>query len=650
VREPDEWHLGLESQGARATPPTTPTPVVPLPNLSEARLERPIYVVTAERLGWFLVVVYALVTRFGALTMRPLSESEARQALSAADIATNGLFSIATRADPAGGWLRAIEAGIFAYTGASDYAARVAFAWFALALVLIPLALRPYLGRAGSLGFAALLALSPTVTYFSRSTSAIVPAMALILAAIALGFSVARSPAMWKAIALGLVIAFALATDPTVLAATIVFVVILAILAIHTAASSGHAWTRLRVWWERRSSWAVAGVIVAVVALLVLDGPVLGRAILSPRIVASDFASWLRDLFEVPSGRTGEISVVAGLRSYRWIFAFYEFATVLLAAAGAILFVLLRIRSRAGVVAFLWTLFASIFFFLAPAHDPRSSVAIVVPAAMLAGAGVEWMHHTRAWRAIRHPIFVLAALTIYQQILMNFVAYAPSTGAARWATAMNLFAGEPATTIETPAECWRAHEMVAPAATVFFVLDEPVFGWYLRDLKRANDPNSADLIVAQGDAAQLPSARDTFTFSFADSWNPSETTPSLAAAIRLFLSGRAWSDVVRHEVRMDFRAQHDLSASSTEPTHIFAPAPSASPVASPAASTQASANASPSAAPSANPTPAPSPSVAEAAPTPTPAPPTRTPAPSASSTASAAPASSASATSEGKQN
>lgn len=650
MREPDEWHLGLESPGAHATPTIAPSPAVPPPDLSEVRLERPIYVVTAERLGWFLVAAYALVTRFGALNLRPLSQSEARQALSAVDIATNGLFSITAHADSAGGWLRALEAGIFAYAGASDYTARVAFAWLALALVLIPLALRPYLGRAGALGFAALLALSPTITHFSRSSSSVVPAMALILAAIALGLSVARSPAAWKAIALGLAIAFALATDPTVLAATMAFVVILAILAIHGAVSSGHGWTRLRVWWERRSGLAVAGVIVAVVALLLLDGPFLGRAILSPRTVASDFASWLRELVETPAGQIGGISISAGLRSYRWIFAFYEFATVLLAGAGAILFLLFRIRSRAGVIAFLWTLLASIFFLLAPRHDPRSAAAIIVPAAMLAGAGIEWMHHTRAWRAIRHPILVLAALTIYQQILTNFVAYAPSTGAARWATQMNLFASEPATTIETPAECWRAHEMIAPAATVFFALDEPVLGWYLRDLKRANDPNSADLIVAPLDSPQLPSARDTFAFSFADSWNPSETIPTTASAIKFFLSGRAWSDVVRHEVRMDVRVQAASAGASAEPTLIFAPAASASPAASPAPSIQASPNSSPSPVPSANPTPAPSPSISGATPTPASVPPTPTPAPSASATTSAGPSPSTSAASEGKRN
>src|ERR1700687_2613114 len=85
----DQWRLGeeldapLEEHEAKPQPSRAPT----VSNLSRDRLTRPVYVLTAEHLGWGLVAVYALITRVMALGARPLDPDEARRALAALAIA-----------------------------------------------------------------------------------------------------------------------------------------------------------------------------------------------------------------------------------------------------------------------------------------------------------------------------------------------------------------------------------------------------------------------------------------------------------------------------------------------------------------------------------------------------------------------------------
>ena len=57
---------------------------------------------------------------------------------------------------------------IFLVVGDSDFTARIGYALFGTALVGIPYFLRDYIGRAGALLTGVMLALSPTLLYFSR--------------------------------------------------------------------------------------------------------------------------------------------------------------------------------------------------------------------------------------------------------------------------------------------------------------------------------------------------------------------------------------------------------------------------------------------------------------------------------------------------
>src|SRR5216683_7820572 len=127
----DQWHLGeeldapLEDQEPQPPPSRAPT----VSNLSRDRLTRPVYVVTAEHLGWSLVVVYAVITRLMALGARPFDPEEARRALAALAISKHGLGGVN------GSWITILQGWVFAELGAHDATARIVVALCGLILV-----------------------------------------------------------------------------------------------------------------------------------------------------------------------------------------------------------------------------------------------------------------------------------------------------------------------------------------------------------------------------------------------------------------------------------------------------------------------------------------------------------------------------------
>ena len=135
-RDIDEWRLGLEP-GEPHHPPPPPAPPVQAPpprDLSDDRLDAPLYVLTVEHLGWAIIALYALLTRLGGLGLRPLSAVEAMDGLFARDLASHGLGALAMN-PPSSGWLDPLRAGVFLAFGASDFGARIVAAIFGLLLI-----------------------------------------------------------------------------------------------------------------------------------------------------------------------------------------------------------------------------------------------------------------------------------------------------------------------------------------------------------------------------------------------------------------------------------------------------------------------------------------------------------------------------------
>ncbi|MHB8384032.1 MAG: hypothetical protein ACYDC3_17020, partial [Candidatus Binataceae bacterium] len=170
-RGPDDWRLGIDPADRAAHLEPAPAPPRAEPEAQSAgvhsarRLERPLFTVTAEHLGWILVAAYTVLTRLAALGTRPMFPGEAARALGEYALASGTPFPPA--AAPALGWVGLAQIGIFHGFGVSDMSARGVAGLSALLILFAAFALRGAIGRAGALALAAMLAISPTMLYCS---------------------------------------------------------------------------------------------------------------------------------------------------------------------------------------------------------------------------------------------------------------------------------------------------------------------------------------------------------------------------------------------------------------------------------------------------------------------------------------------------
>ena len=534
----DEWRLddkSIERAGhePRLVPLTTETAV----NLSHERLTRAVYVVTAEHLGWYLVAVYALVTRAIALGARPLDAVDARDALAALAMAAHGSAALASGAGLHASWVAILQGWIFAAAGATDATSRIVVMLCGLLMVASGFAMRPFIGRAGALAFAALIAISPSVTYFSRGGSTAIASIAFMMIAIAIAETMRRQPGLVRAAGLGVAIALWLSADPIGYVTAAAMIVSLIFVGAGDAMRIDHLRLRLRVSWERRRVLVIVCAIVAAGLWLLLTTAFFTRSLAT--VVGYD----LRAAFVPPSIAFGRFV----LRLLP-ILAIYEFIIVTLAIVGAFAILSRRIGDRFAVWSVVWAFVSLVMLAAAGANRSDAVLAILLPLTILAAYGLDWMHQSERWNSIRYAIAAGVALTLYVQLAVNFVHPAPDTSEAPWRRHALLFWSEPATSIQTVRECRRAGNAVSPAGASAMIPDDnqtPQVRWYLRDFALTDSPAAANIVVTIGktQSGALAGNPDAPDFGFEEWWTPDFGTLTIAGAIRYLLTQRAWSDV-----------------------------------------------------------------------------------------------------------
>ncbi len=534
----DEWRLDDESTDRaehepRLAPPHPATPV----NLSHERLTRAVYVVTAEHLGWYLIAIYALVTRVIALGARPLDAAPARDALAALAMATHGRAALASGAGLHASWVAILQGWIFAAAGATDATSRIVVMLCGLLMVASGFAMRPFLGRAGALAFAALIAISPSVTYFSRGGSTVIASLAFMMTAIAIAQSMRRQPGLLRAAGLGVAIALWLSADPIGYATAAATIGSLILFGAGDAVRIDHRRLRLRVWWERRRALVTVCAIVAAGLWILLTTAFFTRSLAT--VVGYD----LHAAFARPS-----IAFDHGLHTSIVILVIYEFIILILAIAGAIAIVSRRIGDRVAAWSVVWTIVSLVMLASMGANRSDAVLAILLPLTVVAGCAVDWMHQSERWNSTRHAIAAAVTLTLYVQFAVNFVHPAPDTSEAPWRRHVLLFWSEPTTSIQTVRECKRARAAVSPAGASAMIPDDnetPQVRWYLRDFALSDSPAAANIVVTIGktQSGALAGNPDAPDFGFEEWWTPDFGTLTMAGAIRHLLTQRAWSDV-----------------------------------------------------------------------------------------------------------
>jgi uncharacterized protein (TIGR03663 family) len=534
----DEWRLDDKSSERaehepRLVPLTTETAV----NLSHQRLTRAVYVVTAEHFGWYLIAVYVLVTRAIALGARPLNAADARDALAALAMATHGSAALASGAGLHASWVAILQSWIFAVAGATDATSRIVVMLCGLLMVASGFAMRPFLGRAGALAFAALIAISPSVTYFSRGGSTAIASLAFMMIAIAIAESMRRQPGLARAAGLGAAISLWLSADPIGYATAAAVIVSLILAGAGDAVRIDHRRLRLRVWWDRRRALVIVCAIVAAGLWSLLTTAFFTRSLAT--VVGYD----LRAAFAWPLIAFGH-----GLHRSIAILVIYEFIILILAISGAIAIVSRRSGDRVAVWSMVWAIVSLMTLATVGANRSDAVLAILLPLTILAAYAVDWMHRSERWNSIRYAIAAAVVFTLYVQFAANFVHPAPDTSEAPWRRHALLFWSEPTTSIQTVRECKRARNAVSPAGAAAMIPDDnetPQVRWYLRDFALTDSPAAANIVVTIGktQSGALAGNPDAPQFGFEEWWTPDFGTLTMAGAIRYLLTQTAWSDV-----------------------------------------------------------------------------------------------------------
>ena len=526
----DEWRLDDGSDEPEAQP--APPPPVAATNLSAERLARAVYVVTIEHVAWYVVSGYALVTRIAALGARPLDSAQARDALAAFYIAAHGRAAFAL-ADAS--WVTILEGLIFGAAGASDANSRIVVTLCGLILVAAAFAMRPVLGRAGALAFGALVAISPSLTYFSRGGSTAIASVTFMIVAIAIAESMRRHPTIVRSVGLGAAIALWLTADPIGYVTAAAIVASLLLVGAVDSIRLDHRRLRLRVWWDRRRLQVIVGAIVAIGLWLVLATAFFHRPLVAAVEYFADAA------FAPPA-----IAVHRATHTLVPILVFYEFIAVKLALFGIFAIVTRRVGDRFAAWALAWAMVSLAIAASISANRADVVVAIIVPLAIVGAYAVDWMHRSERWASIRYAIAGVIGLTLWVQFTVNFVYPAPNVSEAPWRRHALLFWSEPATSIQTVRECARARNAVPPAGATAMVPDDaPQVQWYLREYTPTASPDGASIVATFGQmrSGSLAANPDAPQFGFEESWAPNFHALTAAAAIRYLLTQRAWSEV-----------------------------------------------------------------------------------------------------------
>jgi hypothetical protein len=527
-----EWRLGLEpGESAQATP--APPHIEPPRDLGRERLERPLQVVTVEHLGWALIALYALASRALGLGARPLDGAEARHAIAAFNLAGIGPHLPAAVYPGAAGWIDALTAGLFTFAGASDCAVRAIYALAGLLLIAMAFEMRHYIGRAGALGLAAMLVVSPAITWYSRSAAPALVGAAMALVTINLFMALRANPSRRRAAMLGIAGGLTAAADASGLATVAIFILAMVPLGVWDAVAVRNLKLRIQVWLDRYGVH-LATVIVAAPAAWAASRLALHNGFALDRLAAAAYS--------VVSG-AGERGFGAGLRFYLPAAALYEFLIVLIGLSGAVIILAFRVRSRFAVWCLLWTAGAIAWSLWTPAREPARIVAMLVPMAVVGAIGFDWLQRMEIWRYVWMPLAIIAAAALYVGVIADFVNGVPNPSEAPWGRHANLFRTDGATLPDVPGIA-RAVQSGLPVdlATVAYAGPvAPEIRWYLRNLRPLDNVAAASVIAVEDAPAPAASSESRrWNFAYSETWRPDFTDFDTARVMRFLATGEIW--------------------------------------------------------------------------------------------------------------
>lgn len=508
-----------------------PAPIEVATDYFSEPLEKAVHVLTVEELAWGLVVVWTIATRFFALTLSPIEPTAAGHSLFAYDLTyrTNEATAAGFHTYSAN-WIQLVQAALFATAGANDFTARILQILAGCLMVAIAFAMRPYLGRAGSLAMGVLLALSPTLAYFSRTGAAGIVSDAAGLIAIVLFMSVIARPTRARAAALGLDCGLLLSSGLVGVVVGFSLVATLTLFGMIEVLATRHVYLRARVWLIRYGALAMTALVVA-----------LTSCVATQLVVGGPFRGIVYQLTSLP--RPSVPVILQSLSALALPIGFYDFQLAVLVLVGIGVAIATLRRNRFVTFPLLWTIasFGLCVFLSIPTR--QRMLVLIPPAAMLGANAIEFLYRSSRWSIVRGPVYALVILTAYVQVMVNFVYPAPNPGEAAWARHANLYWGDGATTSDTSVRCAAVRKQIPPTdATVFHDGNWPAtLRWYLRSFRPVPSPDHARLVVQTNDKSVRLAEPERFDFE--EQWVPDPAKLDWHRAVTYFFTLQAWGDV-----------------------------------------------------------------------------------------------------------
>jgi DNA-binding beta-propeller fold protein YncE/4-amino-4-deoxy-L-arabinose transferase-like glycosyltransferase len=328
-----------------------------------------------------LALIAGVALRLAQLDQHALSRTEARWAYDAYRFYRGEALAPGENFPTTAPITLIANAASFFLFGVTDATARLAGALFGIGTLLLAFGLRPFVGRPAVAGMVALLALSPTLVFFSRTdvaTSAGVFALMLVVVSLmrAGEDAVADEPRLRWAMLLGLGLGLAFASGPAALSGLIALALGVSLSGIGGKASPARAGVRGIV---GSSSRAIALLLTFVATVLTLFTH-LFTSLDALEGVLTTITDWGKMLGTSASTTPGQFFLLAvGL---------YELLAILFA-----LVALLghrdhdRIRVGPGLFGG-WFLGALVLFSLSSGREPQHAAYVTLPLLLLGGIGL----------------------------------------------------------------------------------------------------------------------------------------------------------------------------------------------------------------------------------------------------------------------
>jgi hypothetical protein len=550
-----EWQLGPEPRESDEFIPLVDA--APLPDLSAARLAHPIQVLTVEHLAWGGLAIWALITRIIGLGTVPLAPNEARHALFAYDLVNRTNWAAAAGYHPgSAGWIHLVEAALFATAGPGDSAARLIFVVAGLLLIASVSLMRSYIGRAGALAAAGLITLSPTFAFFSRSSAIAIVAAALAMLVIYSFMEWTRRVSLVRTLRLGCAAGLLCASGAAGFLTGEALLAALTLLGMYQLIIGERPFLNINIWLARHGSMLAVAVVTAAIVWS------------ASQISLFTFTDITKDI-HVSNG-FGAREYVTSSQYYALALLLYEFLITLAAITGVVVIISVRTRTQFTLFSLSWLITIFLVFVGSRTRESERLVLILLPLVMMGALGIDYLHHTKAWPYARIVLIGLGAVTLYVQILTNFIYAAPPADEPPWARHANLYWREGAMATEARSQLNEIRRRFPQdGGTVFnHSLWQPSLRWYLRDFRPSGSARTADLVINSSPPAAVQDSdlERPFTVDLEERWEPALDTISLGQSMRFILTAESWIPLQNDAVSIRMRPSSELA-----PTLVLPP-------------------------------------------------------------------------------